>query len=279
MHALQRFFHLHASSRAAILGHLPPNLSLVNVRRLSTKPTLPGAMGASSSKIDEAHRRIKALELELEQAKHNVSKEAEIFSIADQVKRFNHAKDTANQRVLDIQKFFDGSQLKGKRVLVTGANRGLGLNLTLRLLENGAMVLAVSRSSFKDDAKKQVEVAVSGRDDKDAEGVIQYIDGIDVQREDCAAKMAEAVKEPVDIVINNAGYFYEPVERMTEDTLNFDEEMKQIDICGLGPLRVTHALYRKGLIRKGSGKVVIITSQAGSIAWRADQTPGKRQNQ
>lgn len=229
-------------------------------------------MGANSSKLDEAQRRIKALELELEQARHNVSKESEVFSIGDQVKRFNHAKDTGNQRVLDIHKFFDGSQLKGKRVLVTGANRGLGLNLTLRLLENGANVVAVSRSAFKEEAKKQVEAALNGRD---AEEAMQYVDGIDVQRDECAMKMAQAVTEPLDIVINNAGYFYEPVERMTDDTLNFDEAMKQIDICGLGPLRVSHALYKQGMIKKGSGKIAIITSQAGSIAWRADQTPGE----
>ena len=44
--------------------------------------------------------------------------------------------------------------------------------------------------------------------------------------------------------VNNAGYFYEPVE--TIEKLNFEEEMKMIDICAVGPLRITSALVNAG---------------------------------
>ena len=57
-----------------------------------------------------------------------------------------------------------------------------------------------------------------------------------------------------------------------ENPLNFEEELKQIDICAVGPLRVTSALYKKGLIKKeGQGKAIIISSQAGSAEWRKVQ--------
>ena len=70
--------------------------------------------------------------------------------------------------------------------------------------------------------------------------------------------------------VNNAGYFYEPVEKL--DSLNFEEEMKMIDICALGPLRLTAALGTAGLLVEGS-KVAMITSQGGSITWRTTQNP------
>jgi NAD(P)-dependent dehydrogenase (short-subunit alcohol dehydrogenase family) len=49
---------------------------------------------------------------------------------------------------------------------------------------------------------------------------------------------------PFDIVINNAGYFYEPYENVTDNAMNFDEQLNQIDICALGPLRVTNAMFQ-----------------------------------
>jgi short-subunit dehydrogenase len=71
-------------------------------------------------------------------------------------------------------------------------------------------------------------------------------------------------------LINNAGYFYEPVEKL--DSLNFAEELKMIDICALGPMRVSSALVNGGLMEKGS-KIIMITSQGGSVGWRTTQNP------
>ena len=39
---------------------------------------------------------------------------------------------------------------------------------------------------------------------------------------------------------------------MLDDSLNFEEELKQIDVCGLGPLRVTSALFNAGLLQPGA---------------------------
>ena len=57
---------------------------------------------------------------------------------------------------------------------------------------------------------------------------------------------------------------------MGEDTCNFEEQMKQIDICALGPLRVNNALIQSKALAEGA-KLVIITSQAGSVEWRSTQ--------
>jgi hypothetical protein len=69
------------------------------------------------------------------------------YSMADQVARFARAKEENNQRYLDIASVFDGGDLSGKRVLVTGGNRGLGLAITKELVAIGATALVLCRSS------------------------------------------------------------------------------------------------------------------------------------
>ena len=49
-------------------------------------------------------------------------------------------------------------------------------------------------------------------------------------------------------------------------------QVKTIDICAVGVLRVTTALYQAQLLLEGS-KMAVISSQGGSLAWRAVQCP------
>ena len=49
-------------------------------------------------------------------------------------------------------------------------------------------------------------------------------------------------------------------------------QIKTIDICSVGVLRVTTALYQAKLLLEGS-KMAVISSQGGSLAWRAVQCP------
>eukprot|EP00584_Thalassiosira_punctigera_P004336 CAMPEP_0172533788 /NCGR_PEP_ID=MMETSP1067-20121228/6371_1 /TAXON_ID=265564 ORGANISM="Thalassiosira punctigera, Strain Tpunct2005C2" /NCGR_SAMPLE_ID=MMETSP1067 /ASSEMBLY_ACC=CAM_ASM_000444 /LENGTH=280 /DNA_ID=CAMNT_0013318479 /DNA_START=85 /DNA_END=927 /DNA_ORIENTATION=- len=180
-------------------------------------------------------------------------------SIADQVARFAKAKETENTRVLDIDQYFDGSKFKGKTVLVTGGNRGLGFNLATLLVQNGANAVVTCRRS-NDDI-----VNLVGKDN--------VLDGVDVTDDVAlreAAKRVAASGKLLDYVINNAGYFYAPMEKVTDDSLNFAEQIKQIDICGLGHLRVNNALIQAKALAPNA-KLIIITSQAGSVEWRAVQ--------
>ena len=70
-----------------------------------------------------------------------------VYSIADQVARFERAKAEKNERYLNIASVFDGSYLKGQRVLITGGNQGLGLAITKELVKQGADVVVVGRRS------------------------------------------------------------------------------------------------------------------------------------
>merc|ERR1712194_82652 len=101
--------------------------------------------------------------------------------------------------------------------------------------------------------------------------------GVDVTDDEAVKKAAKNIKNDggaLDVVINNAGYFYEPFESIGEDSMNFEEQLKQIDICGLGPLRVNAALVQAKALAEDA-KLVIISSQAGSAEWRSVQNKDK----
>jgi len=185
--------------------------------------------------------------------------EKRTHSLADQVARFKRAKAEENARFLDISTVYDGSYLKGLQVLVVGANRGLGYSITQELHAQGANVIATCR---KDPGELP-----------SMEGV-KILDDVEVQSEASVNNMAARIEAPLDVVIVNAGYFPNIHETLTDEAnpLNFDEELKQIDVCALGPLRCTYALHKKNLLKNdGSSRVVIISSQAGSAEWRFTQ--------
>jgi NADPH:quinone reductase-like Zn-dependent oxidoreductase len=88
----------------------------------------------------------------------------ERYTIADQPARFARAKGENNQRYLDITTVYDPSLLKGKRVAVTGANRGIGLALSKELAAAGAKVIGIVRSSSPELDALNPEEVITGID-------------------------------------------------------------------------------------------------------------------
>lgn len=128
-------------------------------------------------------------------------------------------------------------------VLLTGANRGIGLELTRQLRARGDQVIAVCRSSSPELDALDVRVEA----------------GVDVTDDTSVAALSKKLGDlPIDVVINNAGI----LERNSLDNLDFDSIRRQFEINSLGPLRLTHALLPR--LHSGS-KVAIITSRMGSI--------------
>ena len=136
-----------------------------------------------------------------------------------------------------------------KKILITGANRGIGLELCRQLAGRGDEVVAVCRV-----AGKQLK-ALS----------LRVIEGVDVSAaESVRGLQTQAGIEGLDWLINNAGIL--SVEGL--ESLDFDAMERQFQVNTLGPLRVTAALLPK--LGPGS-KVGIITSRMGSIE---DNTSG-----
>jgi NAD(P)-dependent dehydrogenase (short-subunit alcohol dehydrogenase family) len=128
--------------------------------------------------------------------------------------------------------------------LVTGAGRGIGLELCRQLRARGDRVIAVCRTASE---------ALRGLG-------CRVIEGVEVTRDAAVAGLAgQLAGERIDVLVNNAGI----LTRESIDDLDLERIRRQFEVNALGPLRVTRAL----LPSLGAGsKVVIITSRMGSIA-------------
>lgn len=163
------------------------------------------------------------------------------YSMPNQPARFAKGKAEKNVRMLELEKIYKPEYCRGKKVLVTGGNRGLGYAIAKEFASQGAMVMITSRKPTSIDG-------------------ITVFPGIDVTDDKCGEKLVACLKGiTIDILVNNAGYFYGPAEKM--DCLNFKEELSMIDICAVGPLRITAALYNAGLLKAGA-KVSFISTLA-----------------
>jgi NAD(P)-dependent dehydrogenase (short-subunit alcohol dehydrogenase family) len=128
--------------------------------------------------------------------------------------------------------------------IVTGANRGIGLELCRNLAARGETVLAACRSSSRE---------------LDALGV-EVLSGVEVSEDAGVQKLAQAVAQrSVKLLINNAGI----LTREQLGALDVAAIRKQFEVNALAPLRITESLAP----RLGQGaKVALITSRMGSIA-------------
>ena len=128
-------------------------------------------------------------------------------------------------------------------ILVTGANRGIGLALCQQLASRGDHVIAACRQSSDelDALDVRVETGVDVADDESVRAL--------------AARLADT---KLDVLVNNAGIM--GVESI--DSIDYDSIRKQFEVNALGPLRVITAL--RGALNEGA-KVIIVTSRMGSI--------------
>ncbi|MGD8636354.1 MAG: SDR family oxidoreductase, partial [Gammaproteobacteria bacterium] len=136
--------------------------------------------------------------------------------------------------------------------LVTGANRGIGLEFCRQLKARGDDVIAVCRSSSPDLDQLDIEV----------------IEDVDVADPESVAQLASRLTgRRIDILINNAGV----LRRDSLGTLAAESVTDMVDqfrTNSLGPILVTEALMPN--LQKGS-KVGIVTSRMGSVT---DNTSG-----
>ena len=145
------------------------------------------------------------------------------------------------------------------KIVVTGANRGLGLEFVRQSAARGDEVVAACRMPDEAAALRDLAGSTAGR---------VTVLRCDVADDASVAAFAAAVGAgAVDVVINNAG-----VAGSWAGLADVDMELalRIYSVNALGPLRVTRALL--GNLRKGSGKRV--ASVSSGLASIADNTSG-----
>ena len=133
-------------------------------------------------------------------------------------------------------------------VLITGANRGLGLEFARQYREAGWQVIGTARKPGEAEELRALEVQVVQLDVADQQSVDRMA--------------AELAGQPIDLLINNAGIF----PRVgTIEEIDFDDYNRTLSVNTVGPVRVTRALLPN--LREGKLKIIAgLSSNLGSIA-------------
>jgi len=128
-------------------------------------------------------------------------------------------------------------------VLITGANKGIGLELSRQLSERGDEVIALCRTASPE--LRALGVQLFEKADVTDRGALQAV----------SRDLGDA---QIDVLINNAGIFTQE----SFPDLDFDQVRKQFEVNALGPLLVTSVM--RSHLASGA-KIILITSRMGSI--------------
>ncbi len=141
-------------------------------------------------------------------------------------------------------------------ILITGSNRGLGLEWTRQYAQEDWRVYATCR--HPSEATELNKLA-----DKHPRLTVHRLD---VTRQDEVQGLAAELRnEPIDILVNNAGIYLEKYEDTAGGVLSYDDWLYTLLVNTLGPVRVTEA-FTPHVVRSERRLVVAITSHMGSIA-------------
>ncbi len=146
-----------------------------------------------------------------------------------------------------------------ERILITGANRGIGLELARQYLERGDVVLATARNLETAEDLQALAAQNPGRCH------LLPLDVTDEAAIAAVAALAATLVDGLDVLINNAGVF--PRNERPE-TLDAQTMLETLHINAVAPLIVARELL--DLLRRGRRpRVLNITSQLGSLTRRA----------
>lgn len=128
-------------------------------------------------------------------------------------------------------------------IVITGANRGIGLSFIKYYASRGHNLYAVCRKSSPEleTETKNIIANIDVSSPKDCKSLFDSLSGI-----------------KIDLLINNAGI----LRNETLGQINYDSIEEQFNVNTLGPLRITEGLLNN---LNPNAKIAMITSRMGSI--------------
>jgi len=141
-------------------------------------------------------------------------------------------------------------ELRGKRVMITGASRGLGRGMAEAFAREGATVALVARDAASIEAlAKELGGTAHPCDLTDREAVVGLVERV------------EREAGPVDVLVNNAGISF--VAHLLENTPEQIEQILQTNL--VAPIQLCRQAIPR-MIERGGGHVVNMSSIAAIIA-------------
>ncbi|KAJ3260660.1 hypothetical protein HK103_000292 [Boothiomyces macroporosus] len=141
--------------------------------------------------------------------------------------------------------------MSGKTVLITGGNRGIGLEFVKHYVQQQYKVFATSRTPYAQVQELAAIIPISQH--------LQLDTGDESSIDALPSKLKSLGVESIDLLINNAGMLYS--DNLGDNKLR-EMAIQQFTVNTLGPLLTTRAVL--DYLKPGS-KVVNITSRMGSI--------------
>jgi NAD(P)-dependent dehydrogenase (short-subunit alcohol dehydrogenase family) len=155
--------------------------------------------------------------------------------------------------------------------LVTGANRGIGLEIVRQLSRAGLITVLGARSP---ERGKEAAATLA------SEGLEPLVVGLDVSDTDSVRAAVDQVMDlygRLDVLVNNAGILKEgftPEEASVLD-VSLDLVRETFDINTLGPLRLVQAVVPV-MQKQDYGRIVNLSSGAGQLADMGSGFPAYR---